>query len=78
MALDAKIEARMNQFAKLARIEFEKNFRKWKSPDDVARWWNKWCDFDKTNHDRLGWILWHVTGVRTWNGDRNKKPFLYD
>ena len=76
MALDAETKRRLNDYAMLARADFEKKWTRMDAPA-VARWWNEWCTNDKTNHDRLGWILMHHTGVRPWKGKPNDKPYLF-
>jgi hypothetical protein len=53
---------RMDEFAVLARAELVANWKNW-SVINVAEWWQRWCRFGKTNHDRLGRILLDVTGV---------------
>lgn len=75
MALDVETRERLDRYAKMAKAEFEENWERW-SVVDVARWLDKWCDFGKTNHDRLGWILWHFTHVRQWRGKPDAKPYL--
>jgi hypothetical protein len=77
MALPAEDKNRQDYYAKLARVDFEKTYTRWDSAADVARWWDKWCVYDKTNHDRLGWMLMHHTGVREWKGDRHERPYLF-
>ena len=63
MALRPDFEQRLDSYAEQAREEFEANWKEW-TGRDVADLWVKWCDFGKTNHDRLGRILWEVTGAK--------------
>jgi len=76
MALPPEQERQFNYYAKLARIEFEKKWPDWDA-SDVARWWDKWVDSGKTNHDRLGRILIHCTGIETFRGKPNSRPYLF-
>lgn len=67
MALNPKDEERLEDGARRARVEFEAHWKEW-GVRDVARWWNKWCRYEGTNHDRLGRILIEVTGVKPLTG----------
>ena len=64
MALGPEDQRRLDDGARRARVEFESGWNEW-TARDVAAWWDKWCTNGGTNHDRLGWILMHVTGART-------------
>jgi len=59
MAIPSELESQFDEQAALARREFEANWQNW-TVRDVAIWWSKWCQFGKTNHDRLGRILLEV------------------
>jgi hypothetical protein len=63
MALPPDVERRLDEEAALARAEFEQHWQTW-TVVDVAEWWDRWCQMDGTNHDRLGKILVNVTGVK--------------
>jgi hypothetical protein len=62
MPLPPDVKRRLDHHAALAREEFVANWKNW-SVNDVADWWMRWCQFGKTNHDRLGHILTDVTGA---------------
>jgi acyl-CoA reductase-like NAD-dependent aldehyde dehydrogenase len=61
--LPPELQRQFDEFAAKARVEFEANWKTWTALD-VAKWWDRWCQFGKTNHDRLGRILMEVTGVK--------------
>ena len=57
MALDDATARRLDLYAEKAREEFQAHWQDWNARD-VAVWWAKWRVQGKTNHDRLGRILW--------------------